>query len=69
MPEDLKSSLESAVLESWRLEIPEKSMEQREDELEAILYSIQAVKNAIEWAKKHPYTAKRRHFNSTAESL
>ncbi|MGA9099683.1 MAG: hypothetical protein WB392_12210 [Methanotrichaceae archaeon] len=63
MPEDLKASLESAILESWRLEIPEKTMEQREDELEAILYSIQAVKNAIKWVKRHPYVAKRRHLN------
>ena len=59
MPEDLKVSLESAILESWRLEIPEKSLEQREEELEAIFYSIQAVKNAIKWVKRHPFTAKR----------
>ena len=63
LPADLKASLESAILESWRLEIPEKTIEQREDELEAILYSIQAVKNAIKWVKRHPYTAKRRHLN------
>lgn len=63
MPEDLKASLESAILESWRLEIPEKSLEQREDELEAIFYSIQAMKNAIKWVKRHPFAAKRRHLN------
>jgi hypothetical protein len=60
MPENLKASLEFAILESWRLEIPEKTIEQREDELEAILQSIHAVKGAIKCEKRHPYTSRRK---------
>jgi hypothetical protein len=63
MLENLKASLEFAILESWRLQIPEKTIEQREDELEVILQSIRAVKGAIECEKRHPYKSRRKRLN------
>jgi hypothetical protein len=54
MPENLEARLEIAILESWRLDIPEKTLEQREDELKAVLKSIQAVKGAIKSERSVP---------------
>jgi hypothetical protein len=54
IPEDLKAELISAVIEAWRLEAPEKTVDQREEELNMLLHTIKAVKNAADWAREHP---------------
>ncbi len=54
IPEDLKTELISAVIDAWRMEAPEKTVLQREDELKMLLHTIKAVKSAANWAKEHP---------------
>ena len=54
IPEDLKTELISAVIDAWRMEAPEKTVEQREEELKMLLHTIKAVKNAANWAREHP---------------
>lgn len=54
IPEDLKTELISTVIEAWRLEAPEKTVEQRADELKMLLHTIKAVKSAANWAREHP---------------
>jgi hypothetical protein len=54
IPEDLKTELISTVIEAWRLDAPEKTVEQREDELKMLLHTIKAVKGAANWAREHP---------------
>jgi hypothetical protein len=54
IPEYLKSELNSAIIDSWRLEVPEKTLVQREDELNSTLRSLEAVRSAIKLTNKHP---------------
>lgn len=54
IPENLKMDLVSAIIDAWRLDIPERSVEQRDEELKMLLQSIEAVKYAINWVKRHP---------------
>jgi hypothetical protein len=53
IPEDLKTELISTVIEGWRLEAPEKTVEQREEELKMLLHTIKAMKSAANWAREH----------------
>ncbi len=57
IPEDLKTELISSVIEAWRLETPEKTAMQRDEELEMLLQRIKAVRSAAKLAKEHPGSA------------
>lgn len=57
IPEDLKTELISSVIEAWRLEAPEKTAMQRDEELKMLLQRIEAVRSAAIWAKEHPSSA------------
>lgn len=63
IPEDLKTELISAVIESWRLEAPEKTAMQRDEELKMLLQRIDAVRSAAIWAKEHPSPAIRKQLD------
>jgi hypothetical protein len=54
IPENLKSELNSAIIDAWMLAAPEKTLAQREDELNATLRSLETVRSAIKWTNKHP---------------
>lgn len=53
IPEGLKTELISAIIDAWRMEAPEKTVEQREEELKMLLHTIKAAKGAANWAKEH----------------
>lgn len=63
IPEDLKTELISAVIEAWRLEAPEKTVLQRDEELKMLLQRIDAVRSAAIWAKEHPSPAIRKQLD------
>lgn len=54
IPENLKSELNFVIIKAWRLVAPEKTLAQREDELVLALRSLEAVRSAIRWVRKHP---------------
>lgn len=54
IPEDLKSELNLAIIDAWRLVAPEKTLAQREDELILALSSLETVRSAVGWIRKHP---------------
>ena len=54
IPENLKSELSLVIIKAWRLVAPEKTLAQREEELVLARRSLDAVRSAIRWARKHP---------------
>ena len=61
VPYDIISKLTTAIIEAWRLDAPERSLEERAEEMSYIMQSIEAIRNTIQWCKRHqgPETAKR----------
>ncbi|NPV63271.1 MAG: hypothetical protein HPY61_11725 [Methanotrichaceae archaeon] len=53
IPENLKRSLISELIEAWRLSVPEKTQQQRQDELQSMRKSIEDVRQAIRWTEQH----------------
>ncbi|VVB64544.1 Uncharacterised protein [uncultured archaeon] len=53
IPEDLKSELNSAIIDAWRLKAPEKTLAQREDEMNSTLRSLEAIRGAVNLTNKH----------------
>jgi hypothetical protein len=49
MPDDLRAELISAIIEAWRLEIPEKTLAQREKELDMLFGSIETIKVTLDY--------------------
>lgn len=49
MPDDLRMELISTIIESWRLQIPEKTLLQREKELDMLLSSIETIKITLDY--------------------
>lgn len=45
IPERSKMELTSAIIDAWRLQIPERALIQREDELRKVMESICSIKN------------------------
>jgi hypothetical protein len=64
IPENLKRSLISEIIEAWRLNVPEKTLEQREDELTSMRKSIEDVRQAIRWTERHRDPSALRHLSS-----
>lgn len=54
VPDELSTSLISAIIESWRLDAPEMSLEKRAEDMGYIMRSIDAIRSTIKWSKKHP---------------
>lgn len=52
MPDDLRAELISAIIEAWRLQIPEKTLAQREKELDMLLGSIETIRVTIDYDDK-----------------
>ena len=61
VPYDMISKLTTAIIEAWRLDAPERSLEERAEEMSYIMQSIEAIRNTIQWCKRHqgPDTVKR----------
>lgn len=53
-PDELKTKLTFAVIDAWRLDTPERSMEKRAEEMNYIMRSIEAIRGTIHWFKRHP---------------
>jgi hypothetical protein len=43
----LKLALMSSIIDAWRLQVPEKALIQREDELHTVLRSINSINSAV----------------------
>ena len=54
MPEDLKSQLNTAIIDAWMLSASEMTLAQRKDELSSTLHSLETVRGAIKGTNKHP---------------
>ncbi len=52
IPEKHKTRLTSAIIKSWRLQVPEITLKQREDELKEILKSITSIRCMAKLTKK-----------------
>jgi hypothetical protein len=52
VPEKLKTTLSSAIIKSWRLQVPEISLKQREEELKEIIRSLTDIKCMAKLTKK-----------------
>jgi hypothetical protein len=50
---DVKMELISAIIDAWRLNIPERSQRLREDELYAALGCIEDIRRALERSRRH----------------
>ena len=61
VPYDMISKLTTAIIEAWRLDAPERSLEERAEEMSYIMQSIEAIRSTIQWCKRHqgPNTVKR----------
>ena len=61
VPYDMISKLTTAIIEAWRLDAPERSLEERAEEMSYIMQSVEAIRSTIQWCKRHqgPDTARR----------
>ncbi len=53
IPEGLKVELTSAIVDAWRLQVPEVTQEQRAGERENLLKGIEGIKKYIAWSADH----------------
>lgn len=51
--EGLKAELTSAIVDAWRLQVPEVTQEQRAGERENLLKGIEGIKKDIAWSVDH----------------
>lgn len=54
VPEDMISKLTTAIIEAWRIDAPERSLEEKAQEMSYIMRSIEAIRSTVQWCKKHP---------------
>lgn len=54
VPDELKTKLTSAIIDAWRLDAPERSVEKRAEEMSYIMRSIEAIRSTVQWFKRHP---------------
>lgn len=69
IPENLKTELTSAIIDAWRLQVPEKTLKQREEELKRVVGSINSIKNVAKWIEKcaGPTNASQLHFKIVSD--
>ena len=53
IPEGLKVELTSAIVDAWRLQVPEVTQEQRAGERDNLLKGIEGIKKDIAWSVDH----------------
>lgn len=53
IPENLWTELTSVIIDAWRLQVPERTLWQREDEMKKVMSSIESIRYAIKWIKRH----------------
>ena len=53
IPESLESELTTAIIKSWRLEIPETTLIHLENEQRNMMGSINCIKNVVRWMEGH----------------
>jgi hypothetical protein len=54
IPDELNTKLSSAIIDAWRLDAPERSQEERAEEMSYIMRSIEAIRSTVQWSKRHP---------------
>ncbi len=59
VPECLRTDLTSAIIDAWRLKVPERTLMQREEELKMIMSSIKSISYAAKCIKKCQNTAQK----------
>lgn len=52
IPENLKTELTSSIIDAWRLQVPEISLEQRELELKKVMGSINSIRTVANWIER-----------------
>ena len=52
IPERCKTELSSAIIKSWKLHVPEMTLERREEELKEVIRSITGIRSIAELAKR-----------------
>jgi hypothetical protein len=65
IPENLKRSLISELIEAWRLNVPEKTQQQRQEELQSMRKSIEDVRQAIKLTEQHASPIALKRLSST----
>ena len=63
IPEHLSAGLITTFIEAWRLQIPERTLRQRVDELGTVLSSINSIRRAAYLIKKGNGSVNRVQFN------
>jgi hypothetical protein len=54
VPDELTTKLTSAIIDAWRLDAPDRSVEERAEEMSYIMRSIEAIRSTVQWTKRHP---------------
>jgi hypothetical protein len=49
IPENVKTELSSAIIDAWRLQVPEQTLKQREEELKRVVGSLNSIKSVAKW--------------------
>jgi hypothetical protein len=49
IPENVKTELSSAIIDAWRLQVPEQTLKQREEELKMVVGSLNSIKSVAKW--------------------
>jgi hypothetical protein len=55
IPDNLKTDLTSAIIDAWRLQVPEVNLEKRELELKKVMGSINSIRTVASWVEKCAY--------------
>ena len=49
IPENIKTELSSEIIHAWRLQVPEQTLVQREEELKRAVGSLNSIKSVAKW--------------------
>ena len=49
IPENIKTELSSAIIDAWRLQVPEQTLKQREEELKRVVGSLNSIRSVAKW--------------------
>ncbi len=63
IPERLRAELTSALVEAWRLKVPEVTEEQRVKEIEGLLRGIEGIRKDIAWYIDHSEISGQAHLD------
>jgi hypothetical protein len=54
MPEEISAGLHTAIIDAWRLTVPERTEDDRLEESCRVMRSLSAIKKAVQWARDNP---------------